>query len=310
LHNLDDRLLTRNDLRQFLELVLSSVCDRLQVKTAFVAALNGNGLELVVKTGENRFLEDQTMSTAMLETVSVQHEDEELFLWGDYLLMPLKPEEDENQPAGLVGILGFSRPENREIDEEQIAALNFLARRAAMALQDRHLQLQVVQSLQELNPQIEIIQRLRAASSFNQSEILAAEPAQADETMVTLVRDALTHYWGGPKLTESPLLNLRVVANTLSDHDGNPANALRAILRQAIERTKPEGDRRFTGEWILYNILEMKFLEGRKVREIALRLAMSEADLYRKQRVAIEAVTKTIMDMEQQAHQDIAKIPD
>ncbi|HEX9012996.1 MAG TPA: histidine kinase N-terminal 7TM domain-containing protein, partial [Anaerolineaceae bacterium] len=162
LHNLDDRLLTRNDLRQFLELVLSSVCDRLQVKTAFVAALNGNGLELVVKTGENRFMEDQTMSTAMLETVSVQHEDEELFLWGDYLLMPLKPEEDDNQPAGLVGILGFSRPENREIDEEQIGALNFLARRAAMALQDRHLQLQVVQSLQELNPQIEIIQRLRA----------------------------------------------------------------------------------------------------------------------------------------------------
>ncbi len=37
--------------------------------------------------------------------------------------------------------------------------------------------------------------------------------------------------------------------------------------------------------WILYNILEMKFLEGKKVREVAMRLAMSEADLYRKQRV-------------------------
>ena len=57
----------------------------------------------------------------------------------------------------------------------------------------------------------------------------------------------------------------------------------------------------FTAEWILYNILEMKFMEGRKVREIAMRLAISEADLYRKQRVAIEAVAKAILEMEQQA---------
>ena len=42
----------------------------------------------------------------------------------------------------------------------------------------------------------------------------------------------------------------------------------------------------------------MKFLEGRKVREVALRLALSEADLYRKQRIAIEAVSKAILDMD------------
>jgi hypothetical protein len=42
----------------------------------------------------------------------------------------------------------------------------------------------------------------------------------------------------------------------------------------------------------------MKFLEGRKVREIALRLALSEADLYRKQRVAVEAVARAILEME------------
>ncbi len=81
--------------------------------------------------------------------------------------------------------------------------------------------------------------------------------------------------------------------------EGNTANALRSILREAIDRIKPEGERKFTGEWILFNILEMKFMEGRKVREIALRLAMSEADLYRKQRVAIDAVAKVIMEMEE-----------
>jgi hypothetical protein len=84
-------------------------------------------------------------------------------------------------------------------------------------------------------------------------------------------------------------------------NSGSPVNALRSILRQAMERVRPEGDRRFTGDWVLYNILEMKFLEGRKVRDVALRLAMSEADLYRKQRVAIEAVAKAIAEMEREA---------
>jgi hypothetical protein len=36
------------------------------------------------------------------------------------------------------------------------------------------------------------------------------------------------------------------------------------------------------------------------VREIARRLAMSESDLYRKQRVAIEAVARTLAEMERE----------
>ena len=106
---------------------------------------------------------------------------------------------------------------------------------------------------------------------------------------------------GGPRLTRSPLLTLRVVRKAIGEHDGNPANALRAILRQAIDRVRPEGERRFTAEWMLYNILEMKFLQGRKVRDVALRLAMSEADLYRKQRVAIVEVARAITEMEREA---------
>jgi hypothetical protein len=45
-------------------------------------------------------------------------------------------------------------------------------------------------------------------------------------------------------------------------------------------------------------------LEGRKVREIAMRLSVSEADLYRKQRVAIEAVANAIVEMEHEARQE------
>ena len=77
-----------------------------------------------------------------------------------------------------------------------------------------------------------------------------------------------------------------------------------SALRKAVDQVKPEGDRRFTSEWILYNILEMKFIEGRKVREVAGRLAMSEADLYRKQRVAVEAVARAIFEMERNEKDD------
>jgi hypothetical protein len=41
-------------------------------------------------------------------------------------------------------------------------------------------------------------------------------------------------------------------------------------------------------------------MEGKSVREVAKRLALSEADLYRKQRVAIEEVARAILEMEKQ----------
>jgi hypothetical protein len=82
---------------------------------------------------------------------------------------------------------------------------------------------------------------------------------------------------------------------------------LRAVLLRAIEQQRPEGNRKMTtSEWLLYNILELKFVQGQRVREIAARLAMSESDLYRKQRVAIETVARALVDMEKQAASDQA----
>ncbi|NLH09518.1 MAG: hypothetical protein GX484_18200, partial [Chloroflexi bacterium] len=108
--------------------------------------------------------------------------------------------------------------------------------------------------------------------------------------------------WGGPNLTESSLMKLQIVKEKLKANDGNPQRAMRAVLLEAIENLRPEGQRSMTtAEWILYNILEMRFIQGRKVRDVALRLAMSESDLYRKQRVAIEAVAEVVAAMERAA---------
>jgi hypothetical protein len=158
--------------------------------------------------------------------------------------------------------------------------------------------------MENLQPQVAMIQQLRAASSYNKTSVLMDEADLPEEDFIDWVKDALSHYWGGPKLSESPLLGLRIVQSALDEYDGNPTNALRGILKTAVEHIRPEGERRFTAEWILYNILELKFMEGRKVREVATRLAMSEADLYRKQRVALEAVSKAIIGMELAAREE------
>src|SRR5690606_707663 len=105
--------------------------------------------------------------------------------------------------------------------------------------------------------------------------------------------------------TDNELLKLNIVWCEMEGaNDNNPVRALRTVLAQAIENLKPEGQRSLTTtEWILYNILEMRFLQGRKVRDVALRLAMSESDLYRKQRIAIEEVARQIAEMERNSTQ-------
>jgi len=303
LQKLEERLLTSGDLSQFLESVLAAVCDRLQASNAFVIAFGHQGLDTIITIGDHSRLEKEDLSADILEK-AVQHGVQNgLFAWGEYWLVPLFDRYEGSKD--LLGLLGIMRAPDQVIDEEQGEALSILARRAALALQDRRRQQQVFSSLEALTPEVELIQHLRAAARYGNRdslmEVLTQAPPMEQSTLARWVKDALSHYWGGPKLTGSPLMKLRVVQQALTEHSGNPTNALRAILRQAIEQVKPEGERRFTAEWILYNILELKFMEGRKVREVALRLAMSEADLYRKQRVAIEAVANAILDMEQQA---------
>lgn len=307
IQELENRLLTTNDLRQFLEAVLAAVCDRLQSPAAFVAGLGPEGLDLVVTVGERERMRDPLISEDLLKVVGENGHDQDLFTWGPYWLIPLFNGFDENRQ--LMGLLGVLREGELALDEEQHEALAVLAERASLALRDRFLQRQIFSSLQELAPNVDMIQRLRAASRYDGAGVLSQTDLELEQDEVTQwTRDALSHYWGGPKLTESPLMRLKIVQSAIESGE-NLTNALRATLKKAIEQVRPEGERRFTAEWILYNILEMKFMEGRKVREIAMRLAMSEADFYRKQRIAIEEVAKVVVDMEQLAVMEEQAVP-
>jgi hypothetical protein len=300
--SLNERLLTTGDLRQFLEAILAAVCDRIQAPNAFIIALDAGDLEMMVNIGNVPPL--QEMSDGLTHIVGQNGNGRGFFTWNNYWLVPLHSQ--HVNVGALLGILGIARKVDSQLNEDQKEAVLFLAERAGTALEDHVQQQEIFNSIETLSPEIDMIQRLRAASRYGDTDVLTTPelPLESPD-LARWVKDALTHYWGGPRLTDSPLMGLQVVQKTLEEHQDNPANALRAILRQAVEQVRPEGERRFTAEWILYNILEMKFMEGKKVREIASRLSMSEADLYRKQRVAVEAVAGAILDMEHKARADL-----
>ena len=302
--SLETRFITDKDLRQFLETILSAACDQLQVPGAFIATFEDENIEFMVHIGEKRFNE-KDFSEDLLTLVRENGSSEKYYQWGENFLLPLEDHEEEKDSKEtsprLLGLMCIFEAVSKDIDEEQQTALDLLLERAAIALRDHNAQNKVLLSLQNIEPEVDFIHKIQLAGRLDERNLLLKEFDSDNDDMFQWVKEALTHYWGGPKLTRSPLLDLQVVKDVVEENEGSRANALRTILKKAIDRVKPEGDRRFTAEWILYNILDMKFLEGRKVREIAMRLAVSEADLYRKQRVAIESVAKEIIDMEAKA---------
>lgn len=310
------RLLTRSDMAQLQEAILAAVCDQLRVKTAFIASISATGTRLEQHVGyfspeeEAHLLVD--FGNGPIMPANVQQFGR-IFVWRSFWLLPLRHPNGIGSNAPLLGLMGiWARSPEPNLGFEERRVLDALTMRATNILADMHLQTQVLRTIEGLIPeqraiasematvspygQVFIAEATAQKSSAGQQQSIVAHPEFTE-----MVKNALRDYWGGPKLLESELLQLGLVDELAAQSDGNRINALRSVLVNAIERLRPEGQQNFTRtEWILYNILEMRFLQGRKVRDVALRLAMSQADFYRKQRAAIEEVARIIAELEQQ----------
>ncbi|MDE0464136.1 MAG: hypothetical protein OXH93_17080 [Caldilineaceae bacterium] len=341
LRELDRRLLTTTDLRQFLENHLTVLCELLRVPSGFVAAAIGTDLILEAMVGpegtRQEILDDKDWSDAMSEAlsharkngnasparkaqvveggpapsengrVSVRQMAPEPAEFGGYWLWPVLEPAGERKGEIVLGMLGVrARSSSPHFSAEERALLAQQIDSVAKALLDRKMQMQVMVVLRRIIPGIDRIQQIRGIVPYVSentevppSELLEPSPIHNPE-FESWVKDALSHYWGGPKLTRSPLMQLRVVDRVVEEADGNPGKALRLVLGRAIQNLRPGGKQDLsTPEWLLYNILEMRFIQGRRIRDIAGRLAISESDLYRKQRVAIGQVAQVLTEMEQ-----------
>jgi hypothetical protein len=294
LRRLDERLFTAEDLEQLLENILAAMCDRLRVRTGYVLVLNNGRLQVDVHTGP------AARAIALLDALGAEHPDGLGVSRGPvhvagFRVWALHPPDG----GATLGFLAVEDGGGVLLTEEE-AALDALVVSAERALEDRVVQQRVIGALRDLEPELAGIQRLRGALEHGDVALTTLEATLIhDPDFPHWVKDALSHYWGGPKLTESPLLGLQVVREALRANDFNTARAMRSVLDQALDRLKPAGERSSTAnQWLIYNILELKFVRGLKVRDIAQRLAMSESDLYRKQRVAVAALSRQLAVME------------
>lgn len=311
---LSERLLTTRDLKQYLETILAVTCETLRTPAAFITAVTPDGprLESVVGALVDPDAEPSSNKLSLIDGAGLDgmHQqagnETHLFAWQDFWIRPLY-NRDQDFVLGVLGIR--ARSPEPDFTEKEADVFQRLSEQAAAALEDRILQREVFGLVEGLLPQITKFQERKQAARFGSLPAFTQQPDTSellsDPDFSNMVRDALTHYWGGPKLTQSPLLSLEVVRRSTDEYEGNPTKALRAILDRAIDLQKPDGERKMTtAEWILYNILELKFVQGLRVRDVARRLAMSESDLYRKQRVAIENVAQAIALMEKTAVSD------
>jgi hypothetical protein len=313
LRELDRRLLTSSDLREFLENNLIALCELLRVPAGFAAAVVGPDLILEATVGpdesHNQIVAVKDWNDALNRALRQEGKVRPVSHAGFWIWPLLEPTTNGDKNPRVLGLLGIkARTATPLLAQDETVVLTKMLQRIASALADRKLQQGVFVSLRQIIPDIDRIQQWRSLSPYSATEsdttpiqsLLDPSPIHSPD-FETWVKEALSHYWGGPKLTLSPLVKLRVVSDSVNHSDGDPTKALRLVLGVAIEKLRPEGKPNLSApEWLLYNILEMRFIEGRKVREIADRLAMSESDLYRKQRVAIGQVARVLTEMEQE----------
>ncbi|MBC7871427.1 MAG: hypothetical protein H7Y09_11365, partial [Chitinophagaceae bacterium] len=307
---LSERYLSRDDLIQLIEAILEASCDYLRVNTAFVASaldITNNEFEVIKTTGHMTQPETWPDLNKLLNPDEMSHlEQPNLHPWQSFWIVPLYSQRSAaatNNP--VIGILGIEARSNEiDLTPDELQTLTIFVHRAAQALDDMLLQTEIYAALEGLLPQISLTRSRTAEVEFRpgRTPSLQRNGLSDRQQVIEQIHAALRHYWGGPGLSQSRLLELNIVQDMLAQTNGNAVKALREVLTQAIEKLRPSGERDMKSqEWMLYNIIQLRFIEKRKARETAQRLYMAEASLYRKQNVAIEAVADAIVMMEKEA---------
>jgi len=304
IQTLETRLLTSTDLEQLLENTLIALCDLLRVPSGFIVTVQDSDLRLRVYCGPREaaenFLTQYAMSDLMALVESSRIDDivelDDFKSADGHWLLPLKKPGNH----AIAGILGIRAVEARpQFDAEQLDGAFGFVRRLELALEDKNLQELIFGILRRLEVELNRVQEWRSLPAFASAGQQLGTEALHEAGFGQSVKDALAQMWGGPKLTQSPLSRMQVVRQRMLENGNVLPKAIRSILQEAIESLRPDGERSMTSsEWMLYNILDLRFVQGQRIRDVAQRLAMSESDFYRKQRVAIDQVAQTLLQME------------
>lgn len=303
LQTLAERIQTKADLNQHLEGMLSACCDLLRTEVAYVLSVRDESLEIVQAVGTPHVsLDLLTARRAEFEeflSPSLTGADRITHIWEGAPVFPLFSRRTGYDEVKVIGLLIIeTTPNHLRLEKEEHELLQQYLLRIEQTLDDLALLTEVYAALEGLLPQIIEGERKPEMDYRPGTKTKATVYLPDKEELQEQVHAALKDYWGGPGMAKSRLMDLQVVQTAMQTTD-NPINALRNVLQQAVEGLRPSSERAMTSpEWTQYNIVELRYLEGRKVSDVARRMNISEADLYRKQRRAIETITDTLLRME------------
>ena len=111
----------------------------------------------------------------------------------------------------LLGALAVAaRSSEPDLSEAETKRLQTLITQAAIALEDRRLQKEVFAAVERIMPEIDVLQRQRGEVRYTDSPTQPSPDATvtADPEFPNWVKDALSHYWGGPKSDRQPAVEV------------------------------------------------------------------------------------------------------
>ena len=284
------------ELITYLEALTGALCDRFQARDGFFAVMDENGnFDPIIQTGTTSW---SGMPEMLQKLPAYFQEHGDVFRWDETgVMIPVfNHDGDVDTFLGVLGLADIS-PEYFPNGNELVLT-DAIDKARTVLWQRRYL----TTAYQVLRTHADSpgSDSFHSGSVLNENSLLTQNPSAELNEVSVWVKDALTHYWGGPKLSENPLLQWQIVQKTAAKNDETEINALRDVLKQAAEALRPEGERSINSEWMLYNLIDYKFFEKMKVKDLVRRLSMSEADFYRKQKVAVEALSKEIIRMEEE----------
>ncbi|MCB0106436.1 MAG: hypothetical protein KDE53_11020, partial [Caldilineaceae bacterium] len=162
LRELDRRLLTTSDLRQFLENNLTALCELLRVPAGFVAAVVGPDLILEATVGPDKvrtqIAEVSDWSEALNRALKQEVDVEPISHKGFWIWALVEPTADDEKRR-VLGILGVkARTETPLLGQDELQVLDQMLQRITGVLADRKLQQGVFVSLRMIIPEMDRIQ--------------------------------------------------------------------------------------------------------------------------------------------------------
>lgn len=299
---------THRELPEQLQAILVALCHSLGVPKGLIAMKKGETLR--VEAALPPKLKGQTLKPLpTLEVTTLTSEVADEFL-GMSLLVPLLRGGEE------VGVLLLGERATRAYSPEELDMLDDLSIQIGTIIQERHLQEEDIQKIEALvndfrDRERELQRRLQALLVEGRpSEVLEGV---TEKEFVALVEDGLRRLFDYSYLGEHKLAHLSMVAREIQPREApithlDRGKALKEVLLQALDKLRPPGSQPEppTLEWHPFLVLHDAYLLGEPNREIMGKLYISEGTFNRTRRRAIRALAKALLEMEQEAREEIS----